>query len=95
MARGLASAPNLILIDETVNNLDKFSQIHFMKNLDRLCVGKTLVMVSNDLRFVPGFDWIIVMDKGQIVSQGTHADLLNTSPMYKQLYESERELSTF
>ena len=95
MARGLASSPNLILIDETVNNLDKFSQIHFMKNLDRLCVGKTLVMVSNDLRFVPGFDWIIVMDKGQIVSQGTHADLVNSSPMYKQLYESEKELSAF
>ena len=56
MARGLASAPNLILVDETINNLDKFSQIHFMKNIDRLSVGKTLIMVSNDLRFVPGFD---------------------------------------
>ena len=40
------------------------SQIHFMKNIDRLSVGKTLIMVSNDLRFVPGFDWILVMDKG-------------------------------
>ena len=95
MARGLASAPNLILVDETINNMDKFSQIHFMKNLDRLGVGKTLIMVSNDLRFVPGFDWILVMDKGQIVDQGTHDDLVKKSPLYSQLYESERELSNF
>ena len=75
--------------------MDKFSQIHFMKNLDRLGVGKTLIMVSNDLRFVPGFDWILVMDKGQIVDQGTHDDLVKKSPLYAQLYESERELSNF
>ena len=95
MARGLASAPNLILVDETVNNLDKFSQIHFMKNIDRLSVGKTLIMVSNDLRFVPGFDWILVMDKGQIVDQGTHEDLVKNSSLYLELYESEQELSNF
>ncbi|MBT5155668.1 MAG: peptidase domain-containing ABC transporter [Gammaproteobacteria bacterium] len=95
MARGLASAPNLILVDETINNLDKFSQIHFMKNIDRLSVGKTLIMVSNDLRFVPGFDWILVMDKGQIVDQGTHDDLVKNSSLYLELYESEKELSNF
>ena len=95
MARGLASAPNLILVDETINNLDKFSQIHFMKNLNRMSVGKTLIMVSNDLRFVPGFDWILVMDKGQIVDQGKHEDLVTNSPLYQELYESERELSSF
>ena len=95
MARGLASAPNLILIDETINNLDKFSQIHFMKNLDRLSVGKTLIMVSNDLRFVPRFDWILVMNKGQIVDQGTHEDLIKDSSLYLELYESEQVLSNF
>ena len=52
-------------------------------------------MVSNDLRFVPGFDWILVMDKGQIVEQGKHDELVKTSTLYKQLYESERELSSF
>ena len=66
-----------------------------MKNLDRMSVGKTLIMVSNDLRFVPGFDWILVMDKGQIVDQGKHEDLVTNSPLYQELYESERELSSF
>ena len=95
MARGLASAPNLILIDETVNNLDKFSQIHFLEKLDQLCAGKTLIMASNDLRFLPGFDWILVMDSGRVVDQGTHKELVDRSEIYKQLYESERALSIF
>jgi ABC-type bacteriocin/lantibiotic exporter with double-glycine peptidase domain len=95
LARGLASAPNLILIDETVNNLDKFSQIHFLEKLDQLCAGKTLIMASNDLRFLPGFDWILVMDNGRIVDQGTHEELVDKSEIYKQLYESERALSIF
>ena len=60
-----------------------------------MSVGKTLIMVSNDLRFVPGVDWILVMDKGQIVDQGKHADLVKNSPLYQELYESERELSSF
>ena len=95
LARGLASAPNLILIDETVNNLDKFSQIHFLEKLDQLCAGKTLIMASNDLRFLPGFDWILVMDNGRIVDQGTHEELVDKSAIYKKLYESERALSIF
>ena len=65
LARGLATAPNLVLIDEAINNLDKFSQIHFLENLDKICAGKTLIMVSNDLRFMPGFDWILVMDRAR------------------------------
>jgi ATP-binding cassette subfamily B protein len=95
MARGLASAPNLVLIDETITSLDKFSQIHFLEKLDQLCAGKTLIMASNDLRFLPGFDWILVMDNGRIVDQGTHEELLDRSLIYKKLYESERSLSIF
>jgi ABC-type bacteriocin/lantibiotic exporter with double-glycine peptidase domain len=95
MARGLASAPNLVLIDETITSLDKFSQIHFLEKLDQLCAGKTLIMASNDLRFLPSFDWILVMDNGRIVDQGTHEELVDTSVIYKKLYESERALSIF
>ncbi len=95
MARGLASSPNLVLIDETITSLDKFSQIHFLEKLDQLCAGKTLIMASNDLRFLPGFDWVLVMENGRIVDQGTHEELLGRSSTYKKLYESERSLSIF
>jgi ABC-type bacteriocin/lantibiotic exporter with double-glycine peptidase domain len=95
LARGLASAPNLILLDETTSNLDKFMQIHFVNNLAKISDGKTFVLVSNDLRFLPNFDWVLVMDKGRIVSQGTHEDLLASSELYRQLYDSEKQLSQF
>lgn len=95
LARGLASAPNLILLDETTSNLDKFTQIHFVNNLAKISDGKTFVLVSNDLRFLPNFDWVLVMDKGRIVSQGTHEDLLASSELYRKLYDSEKQLSQF
>jgi ABC-type bacteriocin/lantibiotic exporter with double-glycine peptidase domain len=95
LARSLASSPNLILIDEAINNLDKFSQIHFLENLNKIALGKTLVMVSNDLRLLPSFDWILVMEHGEITDQGNHADLIKSSDLYQKLYETEQNLSKF
>ena len=44
---------------------------------------------------MPGFDWILVMDRGEIKGQGSHEDLLATVPLYQKLYESEKALSNF
>jgi len=95
LARGLASEPNLILLDEITSNLDKFSQIQFITNFSKLSERRTIILVSNDLRFMPNFDWILVMDNGRVVDQGTHVELLEKSELYRQLYESEKQLSQF
>ena len=93
LARALASSPNLLLLDETITNLDKHAQVYLKKNLDKIGEGKTLVIASNDLRFVLDFDWILVLDKGEVVGQGQHKDLMKQCPLYVQLIEMEKTLS--
>ena len=93
MARGLATSSNLILLDETVNSLDKYSQLHFKNNIDKIVSGKTLILATNDLRFLSEFDYILVMNEGRIESQGKHSQLLEESALYKELFDGEQELS--
>ena len=94
MARGLATSSNLILLDETAQSLDKYSQLHFKKNIDNITKGKTLVLVTNDLRFLTEFDHIIVMNEGRIESHGSHEKLLSESKLYQELFEGEQALSS-
>ena len=93
LARALASSPNLLLLDETINNLDKHAQVYLKKNLDKIAEGKTLVIATNDLRFVLDFDWILVLENGEVVGQGQHKDLMKQCPLYVQLIEMEKTLS--
>ena len=83
----------MLLLDETITNLDKHAQVYLKKNLDKIGAGKTLVIASNDLRFVLDFDWILVLDKGEVVGQGQHKDLMKQCPLYVQLIEMEKTLS--
>jgi ABC-type bacteriocin/lantibiotic exporter with double-glycine peptidase domain len=94
MARALATSSNLILLDETAQSLDKYSQLHFKKNVDNITKGKTLILVTNDLRFLTEFDYIIVMDEGHIENHGTHDTLLSESKIYRELFEGEKALSS-
>jgi len=93
LARALASSPNLLLLDETINNLDKHAQVYLKENLDKIAEGKTLVIATNDLRFVLDFDWILVLENGEVVGQGQHKDLMKQCPLYVQLIEMEKTLS--
>ncbi|MBO34470.1 MAG: hypothetical protein CMM74_16085 [Rhodospirillaceae bacterium] len=94
LARALASSPNLLMLDETVNSLDKMAQVQFKNNLSNIAEGRTLIVATNDLRFISSFDWILVLENGKIVGQGQHEELLEKCPLYVQLFELERELSS-
>ena len=61
-------------------------------DLDGIAMGRTLIVVSHDLRFVTGFDHILVMEEGQVTGQGTHEKLLAECPTYNRLWSIERDL---
>ena len=93
LARGLMSGPRILLLDEALANLDKSGQISFFENFGKISELKTVIMATHDLRSTAHFEQIIVLDKGAVVGQGTHDELLKTCPLYQELWTMEQKLT--
>ena len=93
LARGLMSGPRILLIDEALANLDKSGQISFFENFGKISELKTVIMATHDLRSTAHFEQIIVLDKGAVVGQGTHDELLKACPLYHELWAMEQKLT--
>ena len=93
LARGLMAGPRILLIDEALANLDKSTQISFFENFSKISELKTVIMATHDLRSTAEFEQIIVLEKGVVVGQGTHDVLLETCPLYKELWAMEQKLT--
>jgi ATP-binding cassette subfamily B protein len=93
VARSLVKQPRILLLDEALANLDKSTQLWLLDKLDEIARGRTLIMATNELRFVVNFDSIIVLDSGSLSGQGTHSELLENCIPYKELWELDRSLS--
>ncbi|MCD8497987.1 MAG: ABC transporter ATP-binding protein/permease [Alphaproteobacteria bacterium] len=84
----LADAPILVL-DEATSSLDSVSEHYIQKALENLVKGKTTITVAHRLATIQDADRILVFDKGRIVAEGPHAELIKTSPIYRELYEMQ------
>ena len=93
LARGLMAAPRILLIDEALANLDKSTQISFFENFSKISEMKTVIMATHDLRSTAHFEQIIVLEKGVVVGQGTHDELLKTCELYQELWKMEKKLT--
>ncbi|MEE2745937.1 MAG: ABC transporter transmembrane domain-containing protein, partial [Pseudomonadota bacterium] len=93
LARALATSPNLLLLDETFNTMDKKTQVYLKERIDRIASGRTLIATIHDMRFVNDFDWIIVLDDGKVINEGKHDDLLKDCPLYAEMWELEAQIS--
>ena len=85
--------PRILLIDEALANLDKSTQISFFENFSKISELKTVIMATHDIRSTAAFEQIIVLEKGVVVGQGTHDVLLETCPLYQELWGMEQKLS--
>jgi ATP-binding cassette subfamily B protein len=84
----LADAPILVL-DEATSSLDSVSEHYIQKALENLVKGKTTITVAHRLATIQDADRILVFDRGRIVAEGTHAALIQTSAIYRELYEMQ------
>ena len=85
IARAVLRDPQILLLDEATSSLDAQSEQAVQSALEDLMQDRTTVVIAHRLSTVIGADRIIVMDDGQIIAQGSHEDLLNTSPLYHEL----------
>jgi subfamily B ATP-binding cassette protein MsbA len=86
IARALLKAAPVLLLDEATSALDSESERMIQSALESLAKGRTVIAIAHRLSTVLGSDMIVVMDQGRIVATGTHAELLNSSELYSNLY---------
>ena len=89
IARTLSKGSKVILFDEATSALDNSSQDYIKKTIDNLVKNHTIIIVAHRLSTIMDADIIYVVNKGQIVAEGTHKELLKTNNIYKNLYETE------
>lgn len=91
IARAIMKNPTLLILDEATSALDTESERIVQQALDNLMKGRTSIVIAHRLSTVLSADRIIVMRSGEIVSQGTNEQLLQTCPLYTKLYTLQFE----
>lgn len=92
IARLIYRKPSFILMDEATNSLDANNEKVILENLQQFFRGKTVVVVAHRLSTVKNANQIIVLDKGRIIEQGTHQELISRRGAYLQLVHNQLEL---
>jgi ATP-binding cassette, subfamily B, bacterial MsbA len=87
IARALLKNAPVLLLDEAMSALDSEAEREIQAALDRLSEGRTVIAIAHRLSTVLKADQIVVMDKGEIRETGTHRELLETSTIYRKLYD--------
>ncbi|MDO7884247.1 peptidase domain-containing ABC transporter [Hymenobacter cheonanensis] len=94
IARAVYKNPQFIFFDEATNALDATNEAIIMHNLDDFFHGRTVIVVAHRLSTVCHADQIIVLEKGQLVESGNHAELVTKRGAYWQLVKNQLELGT-
>jgi ATP-binding cassette subfamily B protein len=89
LARVILKDPRILVLDEATSHLDSESEALIQEALKRVMAGRTSIVIAHRLSTILAADLILVMDRGQIVEQGTHAELLDLGGLYASLYETQ------
>lgn len=89
IARALLKDARLLILDEATSSLDSHSERHIQLALENVRKGRTCLIIAHRLSTIENADRIVVLDKGRIVEQGKHEDLLALNNYYSRLYQSQ------
>lgn len=87
--RAYVSDPSVLILDEATSSIDTYSEKLIQKAIDKITEGRTSVIIAHRLATIKKADKILVMDKGKIVEEGTHDELLALNGYYTRLYEMQ------
>ncbi len=89
IARAAVANPAILLLDEATSNIDTRSELLIQRGLDKLMEGRTSFIIAHRLSTVRNVDRILVLERGQIIEQGSHKELLELKGKYYSLYEEQ------
>ena len=86
IARALIKNPEILILDDSLSAVDAKTEARIIENIQAERSGKTTIITTHRLSAVQHADWIVVLDDGKIVEEGTHSDLLKTNGWYNEQY---------
>lgn len=89
LARVILKDPRILVLDEATSHLDSESEALIQEALRRVMAGRTSIVIAHRLSTILAADQILVLDRGEIVERGTHAELLELNGVYASLYHTQ------
>ncbi|MBM3124206.1 MAG: ABC transporter ATP-binding protein [Chloroflexi bacterium] len=89
IARALLLNPCILILDDSTSSVDLTTEAQIQSALDTLMKGRTSFVIAQRISTVMNADKILVLDKGEVVAQGKHADLMEEEPIYAEIYNSQ------
>ena len=89
IARALLMDPHVLILDDSTSSVDVATEAQIQTALDRLMEGRTSFVIAQRISTVLNADQILVLDKGEVVATGAHHELVETSPIYAEIYQSQ------
>ncbi|WYK00747.1 ABC transporter ATP-binding/permease [Enterococcus sp. 7F3_DIV0205] len=90
ISRGVIGDPKILILDDSTSALDARSERLVREALDNDLKETTTIVIAQKISSVVHADRILVLDKGQLVGEGTHEELVKTSPIYQEIYETQK-----
>jgi len=87
IARAMLKSPSILILDEATSSLDSESEKKIQDAIDKLMLNKTSLIIAHKFSTIKKCDKIILIDKGRIVGEGTHDELINSNSSYKNMNE--------
>lgn len=86
IARALIKNPEILILDDSLSAVDAKTEARIIENIQAERSGKTTIITTHRLSAVKHADWIVVLDEGKIIEEGTHGDLLKTNGWYNEQF---------
>lgn len=90
IARGVVGSPKILILDDSTSALDARSEKLVQEALDKELAGTTTIVIAEKISSVLHADRILVLDDGRLVGSGSHAELLASSAIYREIYETQK-----